>query len=90
MNDDIKNWRIKYHSGAGDFDFTGTRDEALAAADDSIGYTQQSIGLYEVMDDGSEVLSAVRTWYGCEPDEADEENGCVYLGGGYFAPWCDV
>ena len=78
---------VKYHTGAGDFEFNGTLDEAKAAADEGAAYTQQSITICD--ESGAEI--ACRVWYGVAYDDAadDQENPIRFGDFGFYADWSD-
>lgn len=53
-------YRIKYHTGAGDFEFSGTLAQAQAEADDGAAYTQESITIHDA-ETGEEISR--RNWF---------------------------
>ena len=76
---------INYYTGAGNFTYDGTLEEAKKEADKGAGYTQQS---YAILDEDENVV-AVRRWCGMEYDmeEDGEENPILFGSFGYYADW---
>lgn len=91
---------VDYLTGAGDFEITGTLEEAKRAADDGASYTQRDILIYkQIKLDGpgdlydSELVCG-RVWYGVELTEEDmteDEDQYITFGSfGFYAPWQEV
>ncbi len=80
---------IKYGTGAGDFEVTGTLEEAKAAADDGASYTQQNIKICE-----GASLVAHRPWFGIafDPDVTEyTEDEVIQFGSfGHYGAWMDI
>ena len=83
-------YMIRYNTGAGDEEITGTLATAKRIADDGAAYTQQDI----VIEDESGDEVARRVWYGVELTEEDmteDEDQYITFGSfGYYAPWQEV
>lgn len=86
---------IYYGTGAGDETFSGTLDEAKAAADEAAAYTQKDIVIYDkdvFEEDGThgEYVSR-RRWWGVEydPEVAEDENPIRFGSFGYYGDWAD-
>lgn len=80
-------YMIRYNTGVGDEEITGTLDTAKRIADEGAAYTQQDI----VIEDESGCEVARRRWYGVELDEdevGDEIDDYITFGRyGFYAPW---
>lgn len=77
---------INYHTGAGDFEFSGTLAQAQAAADDDAAYTQAPITIHDA-ETGEEVSR--RNWYGSayDPDTTPEDDPICFGDYGYYSDW---
>lgn len=60
---------INYHTGAGNFSFEGSLEEAKEEARKGIAYTQAEVTIED--EETGEIISESR-WYGVEPSEDDE------------------
>lgn len=84
----MKEYDIKFNTGAGDFTLAGTLEEAKAAADDGAAYTQQNIEIYE-----GASLVAHRPWIGIafDPDVTEyTEDEVIQFGSfGHYGAWMD-
>lgn len=77
---------INGHTGAGNFEFEGTLEDAKKEADKSIAYTQQDISIEM---NGEEI--ARRKWYGCEATSEDREEDIIEYGSfGFYTEWIDL
>ena len=77
---------INYHTGAGNFEFEGTLEDAKKEADKSIAYTQQDITIEM---NGEEI--ARRDWYGVAATEEDKQEDIVEYGSfGFYSEWIDL
>lgn len=77
-----KKYTIRYHTGAGDQEFTGDLAGAMAEADAGAAYTQQPITIEE---GGTTV--AKRPWYGVMTGFEDCQNPIQFGDFGYYADW---
>ena len=75
-----------YHTGAGDFEFSGTLAQAQAAADDDAAYTQAPITIHDA-ETGEEVSR--RNWYesAYDPDTTPEDDPICFGDYGYYSDW---
>jgi len=80
-----KTYKINYHTGAGDTEFTGDILLAMATADSGAVYTQQPITIED--EDGNEV--ARRQWYGVLTGIEDCQNPIQFGDFGYYADWIE-
>lgn len=78
---------IKYGTGAGDFDFSGTLEEAKAKADAGSAYTQRDY--YIENENGEEICR--RNWCGVpyDPEVTEEtEDEVIQFGSfGHYTAW---
>lgn len=77
----MKKYYINYNTGAGNFEFEGTLEEAMKAAEEGLCYTQQNVSI-EL--DGEQV--AYLPWWGAQPEE-DEVVTCQFGSFGYYGEW---
>ena len=88
-NERKQNYLIDGNTGVTET-FYGTLEEAKEWADDSIGYTQRNVDIY----DEKEHCVATREWIGISFDPDDYEEGedadVIQFGDfGYYAPWIE-
>lgn len=77
---------INYHTGAGNFEFEGTFEDAKKEADKSIAYTQQDITIEM---NGEEISR--RNWYGVAATEEDKKENIIEYGAfGFYSEWIDL
>ena len=86
----MKNWRIDYGTGAGNFKMTGEIEDVMKKADDGAAYTQESYVI--IADDGE---TWIRSWsaleYDPEGEDAESEDEIISFGKfGYFCPWKEL
>ncbi len=79
-------YKINYHTGAGDAEFTGDIWGAMAEADSGAAYTQQPITIED--EDGNEV--ARRPWCGVLTGIEDCQNPIQFGDFGYYADWYEA
>lgn len=77
-------WYVDYGTGAGNFWFDGTLDEAKSAAEDGLCYTQSSV---DIMDEEYNVCARL-PWWGVQPSEDDEVTAC-FGSFGFYGCWSD-
>jgi hypothetical protein len=78
----MKKYYINYNTGAGNFEFEGTLDDAKKKAEEGICYTQQDV--YIKNEEGN--IVACLPWWGVEPEEDDyvtEQFGSF----GFYGEW---
>lgn len=78
----MEKFLINYHTGAGNYEFEGTLEEAMKDASTGLAYTQQSVGIETL--DGTQV--AYLPWWGVQPEEDDyvtEQFGSY----GFYGEW---
>ena len=75
-------YNINYNTGAGNYEFEGTLEEAMKDAETGIGYTRENIS---IQDENGETVAYLR-WYGVEPEE-DDIVTCQYGSFGYYGEW---
>lgn len=78
---DTKRYEIDFGTGAGNFEVTGTIDDAKKATEDNLAYTQESVS---ITCDGVRV--ACLPWYGTEPNESDEVTA-QFGSFGFYGAW---
>jgi hypothetical protein len=73
---------INYNTGAGNYVFEGTLEEAMKDASTGLAYTQQSVNIETL--DGEQV--AYLPWWGVQPEEDDvvTERFGLY---GFYGEW---
>jgi hypothetical protein len=72
---------VDYNTGAGNFEYEGTLDEAKKAAEEGLAYTQQSVKIFE-----NDEPVAILPWWGTQPEE-DEIVTCQFGSFGYYGEW---
>ena len=73
---------VNYNTGAGNFEFEGTLDDAMKKAEEGICYTQQDVDIKN--EEGN--IVACLPWWGVEPEEDDyvtEQFGSF----GFYGEW---
>jgi len=76
-------YKVNYHTGAGNFDFDGTLEDAMTKANEGACYTQEDISINDAS--GKEV--ARRGWCGTT-EFLEEQNNPIRFGAfGYYADW---
>lgn len=70
---------IDYNTGAGNFEFEGTLEEAIKKAEEGLAYTQQNVYIKTL--DGKQV--AYLPWWGTQPEE-DEIVTCQFGTFGFY------
>lgn len=79
---------VNYNTGAGNFEFEGTLDEAKEAAEKRTAYTQEPVTI--CVDDGDNwKVVSVLPWYGVRPNEDDEVTE-RYGDFGFYGTWIDT
>ena len=79
---EVEEYEIELNIYIGKDDFIGTLEEAKAAADECINYTQQDITIYK-----DEKHYMRRRWYSVEPEEGDRKRNIIEIGGGFYDEW---
>jgi hypothetical protein len=78
---------VKFNTGAGDFEFTGTLETVMLEADKGVAYTQRDVSI----ENENGKLVAFRRWWGIafNPDETEEEESEIIEFGsfGYYGAW---
>lgn len=72
---------INYNTGVGNFEFEGTLEEAMKAAEEEISYTQHNVSIEF---NGKQI--AYLPWWGTKPEE-DEIVTCQFGDFGYYGEW---
>lgn len=82
----MNKYYVDYGTGAGNFIFEGSLEEAMKLADEGLAYTQSSVVIkdYDTHED-----VAMRRWYGVPPDDNAENNEFIIGFGnlGYYDDW---
>ncbi|MFA6662317.1 MAG: hypothetical protein WCS56_04725 [Bacilli bacterium] len=78
----MSKYYVNYHTGAGNYEFEGTLEEAIEDASTGLAYTQQNVGI----EDEDDKQVAFLPWWGVQPEEDDyvtEQFGSY----GFYGEW---
>lgn len=81
--DEKNTYHIDYGTGAGNFDFTGTLEDAITEANRGLCYTQLPVSIF--IKDVIENI-AYLPWYGVQPEE-DDIVTATFGNFGFYGEW---